>query len=150
MKKKISAIVVVAENGAIGKNGDLLCHLPADLKHFGLIPELIGRFPMITYLHPLTADALRRILTEPKNALVKQYQALFKMDKAELTFEDAALDAIVQYALSRRLGARGLRGIMETILNDLMFDLPGRNESKIEITAQFVEQQLSRKPGKTK
>ena len=97
---------------------------PMDLKKFGLIPELVGRFPVLTYLEPLDRDALRRILTEPKNALVKQYQELFKMDDVRLEFEPAVLDLVVDRAIEYHLGARGLRSIMEGIMTDLMFDLP--------------------------
>lgn len=116
---------------------------PDDLKHFGLIPELIGRFPMITHLHPLTPEALRRILTEPRNALVKQYQELFRMDEVELSFDSTALDSIVQYALKRHLGARGLRAIMENLLSSIMFDLPNRKGTKVRITKHFVEEHLN-------
>lgn len=97
---------------------------PMDLKKFGLIPELVGRFPMLTALQPLDRDALRRILTEPKNALVKQYQELFRMDDVTLEFAPATLDLIVDNAVRYHLGARGLRSIMESIMTDLMFDLP--------------------------
>ena len=97
---------------------------PMDLKKFGLIPELVGRFPMLTALQPLDREALRRILTEPKNALVKQYQELFRMDDVTLEFAPATLDLIVDNAVRYHLGARGLRSIMESIMTDLMFDLP--------------------------
>jgi len=97
---------------------------PMDLKKFGLIPELVGRFPVLTHLEALDREALRRILTEPKNALVKQYEALFKMDGVELQFDPAVLDLVVDRAVEYHLGARGLRSIMEGIMTDLMFDLP--------------------------
>ena len=97
---------------------------PMDLKKFGLIPELVGRFPVLTYLQPLDREALRRILTEPKNALVKQYQELFLMDGVKLDIEPAVLDLVVDRAVEYHLGARGLRSIMEGIMTDLMFDLP--------------------------
>ncbi len=97
---------------------------PMDLKKFGLIPELVGRFPMLTALQPLDREALRRILTEPKNALVKQYQELFRMDDVTLEFAPETLDLIVDNAVRYHLGARGLRSIMESIMTDLMFDLP--------------------------
>lgn len=113
--------------------------LPMDLKKFGLIPELIGRFPVLTYLNPLDKAALRRILTEPKNALVKQYQELFKMDGVDLEFDKSALDAIVDKAVEYKLGARGLRGIMESIMTDLMFDLPSTKQgSKVKITKKMA------------
>ena len=97
---------------------------PMDLKKFGLIPELVGRFPVLTALQPLDRDALRRILTEPKNALTKQYEELFKMDDVTLVFDPAALDLVVDRAVEYHLGARGLRSIMEGIMTDLMFELP--------------------------
>lgn len=116
---------------------------PMDLKKFGLIPELVGRFPVLTYLEPLDRDALRRILTEPKNALVKQYVELFKMDGVTLEIEPAALDLVVDRAVEYKLGARGLRGIMEGIMTDLMFDLPQMpNGSVYTLTADEVGKRL--------
>ena len=118
--------------------------LPMDLKHFGLIPELVGRFPMLTYLNPLDADALRRILTEPKNALVKQYEALFAMDGITLRFQPEALDVVVNTAVEYRLGARGLRSIMEGIMTDYMFDLPGMKKgSTLTITEEMAQTKIS-------
>ena len=98
--------------------------LPQDLKSFGLIPELIGRLPVLTYLNPLDADTLRRILSEPKNALIKQYTHLFEMDGVKIKFEKGVLDFIVEKALEFKLGARGLRSICEAIMMDMMFDTP--------------------------
>ncbi len=118
--------------------------LPMDLKKFGLIPELVGRFPVLTHLEPLDRDALRRILTEPKNALVKQYQELFKMDNVTLEFDKGALDAIVDTAVEYKLGARGLRSIVESIMNDLMFELPSHKGEKIRITKKMATEKLSR------
>ena len=119
--------------------------LPMDLKHFGLIPELVGRFPRLTYLNPLDHDALRRILSEPKNALTKQYQALFKMDDVELVYDNAALDAIVDTAVAYKLGARGLRSIMENVMTDLMFDLPTLAKgSKVRITKKMVLDKINK------
>ena len=116
---------------------------PMDLKKFGLIPELVGRFPVLTYLEPLDREALRRILTEPKNALVKQYVELFKMDGVALDFEPAALDMVVDRAVEYKLGARGLRGIMEGIMTDLMFDLPQRKaDTSYTLTAEEVRKRL--------
>ncbi len=97
---------------------------PQDLKAFGLIPELIGRLPVLTYLKPLDKDALRRILTEPKNALIKQYNHLFKMEGTKLEFDEEVLDLIVDKAIEFKLGARGLRGICEAIMTDIMYTLP--------------------------
>ena len=113
---------------------------PQDLKAFGLIPELIGRLPVLTYLEPLDRVALRRILTEPKNALIKQYERLFALDGIEFSIEDEALDAIVDKAIEFKLGARGLRGIGETILTDAMYELP----QKVHVTAEMVLSKLSR------
>ena len=104
--------------------------IPSDIKEFGLIPELIGRMPVLTYLHPLDEKALRRILTEPKNALIKQYIHLFDLDGVELKFDAEVLDFIVQKALEYKLGARGLRSICEAILNDAMFDIPSEKDRK--------------------
>ncbi len=116
---------------------------PMDLKRFGLIPELVGRFPVLTHLNPLDRNALLRILTEPKNALVKQYQQLFKMDQVELEFDPKALDAIVDTAVAYKLGARGLRSIVEKVMNDLMFDLPDHRGTKITITPELVSEKVS-------
>ena len=104
--------------------------IPSDIKEFGLIPELIGRMPVLTYLHPLDEKALRRILTEPKNALVKQYIHLFSLDNVELKFDAEVLDFIVSKALEYKLGARGLRSICEAILNDAMFEIPSKKDIK--------------------
>ena len=118
---------------------------PADLKKFGLIPEIVGRMPVITHLDPLDADALRRILTEPKNALVKQFPKLFAMDGIQLTIQDDALDFIVEKAIEFKLGARGLRSIVEAILNDAMFETPSmKNHGPLTITRAYAEEKLSR------
>jgi ATP-dependent Clp protease ATP-binding subunit ClpX len=116
---------------------------PMDIKKFGLIPELVGRFPVLTALQPLDRDALRRILVEPKNALVKQYQELFHMDDVTLEFAPATLDLIVDRAVKYHLGARGLRSIMESIMTDLMFDLPSHPKgSTYTLTPEIVNQKL--------
>ena len=117
---------------------------PMDLKRFGLIPELVGRFPVLTHLEPLDRAALRRILTEPKNALVKQYKELFKMDNVQLDFDKGALDVIVDTAVEYKLGARGLRSIVESIMNDLMFELPNHRGENIKITRKMAADQLNR------
>ena len=110
----------------IDKENILKYIAPQDLKSYGLIPEIIGRLPVLTYMHPLDKAALRNILTEPKNALTKQYQKLMAMDNVKLLFDDNALDYIVDKALEYQLGARGLRGLMETLMTDLMFELPNK------------------------
>ncbi|MGB1122341.1 MAG: ATP-dependent Clp protease ATP-binding subunit ClpX [Flavobacteriales bacterium] len=116
---------------------------PADLKSFGLIPELIGRFPVFTHLNPLDASALRQILTEPKNALCKQYVELFKMDGIDLKFDASGLDYMVEKAVDFKLGARGLRSIMEAVLNDAMFELPGTEQKEITVTRAFAEKHFT-------
>ena len=117
---------------------------PKDLKEFGLIPEIIGRLPVVTYMNPLNKDALRRILTEPKNALIKQFVKLFEMDGIELKIDNLALDLIVDKAIDYNLGARGLRSLCEEILNDAMFNLPGSDKKKLHITKKYADEQLSR------
>ena len=114
--------------------------LPQDLKSFGLIPELIGRMPVLTYLEPLDRDALRRILTEPKNSIIKQYVELFKLDGIKLTFEPAVLDYIVDKATEYKLGARGLRSICESIMMDSMFELPSqRTRKNFRVTLAYAK-----------
>ena len=117
---------------------------PADLKKFGLIPEIVGRMPIITHLDPLDATALKRILTEPKNALVKQFTRLFEMDGITLRFKEEALDFMVEKAIEFKLGARGLRSIMEAILNDAMFEMPsGNGPRQLTITRKYAEEKIS-------
>ena len=117
---------------------------PSDLKSFGLIPELIGRMPIVTFMSPLDKDALRAILTLPKNALIKQYQHLFHMDDIALSFDDEVYDYIVEVALDYSLGARGLRSVCEAILTDHMFDAPGMEEKSIHITKEYAKAQIER------
>ncbi len=117
---------------------------PTDVKSFGLIPELIGRFPVLTYLEPLDAASLKRILTEPKNALVKQYIRLLEMDKVKLSFDADVLDFIVQKAIDFKLGARGLRSICEAILNEAMFELPSTGEKQFRVTLDYAKAQFSK------
>ena len=124
---------------------DLMRYIqPQDLKAFGLIPEIIGRLPVLTYLNPLDKEALQRILMEPKNSIIRQYQKLFEMDGVQLTFTQEALDTIVDKAVDYRLGARGLRSIVESIIMDAMFDIPSRKVKKFEVTADYVQQQLEK------
>ena len=113
----------------ISKDNLLQYLSPQDLKKFGLIPELVGRFPVLTYLNPLDKDALRKILSEPKNALVKQYQQLFLMDNIRLEFDNEALDTVVDTALEYKLGARGLRSIMESVMTDIMYEITGKRKA---------------------
>ena len=115
---------------------------PPDIKRFGILPELVGRLPVVTYLEPLSRKALKAILTEPKNAIIKQYQALFGMDGKEITFTKGAIDFIVDKAVEYKLGARGLRGICEDIMIDLMYDAPKINDSEIRIDKAYAESKL--------
>ncbi len=117
---------------------------PMDLKSFGLIPEIVGRLPILTSLEPLDRDALRRILTEPKNAIVRQYKKLFHIDGTELEFTPDALDRIVDTALEYKLGARGLRSIVETVMVDAMFEIPTEKPEKFTVDAAYVEKQLAK------
>ncbi|MCR4957363.1 MAG: ATP-dependent Clp protease ATP-binding subunit ClpX [Prevotella sp.] len=117
---------------------------PQDLKSFGLIPEIIGRLPILTYLNPLDRQALRRILVEPKNSIIKQYQKLFRMDGIELTFTEEAMETIVDKAVEYKLGARGLRSIVETVMMDAMFDQPSRHVTTFEVTKDYVTEQLGK------
>ena len=117
---------------------------PKDLKDFGLIPEIIGRLPVVTYMNPLDKNALRAILTTPKNSIIKQFVKLFKMDDIDLQFREPALDYIVEKAIDYNLGARGLRSLCEEILNDAMFSMPGGASKKLVVTKSYAEKQLSR------
>lgn len=118
---------------------------PQDLKSFGLIPEIIGRLPVLTYLNPLDKEALARILVEPKNSIVRQYIKLFEMDGVKLTFDKEALDYIVDKAVEFKLGARGLRSIVETIMMDAMFEIPSSGEKQFEVTKEYAESQMKKR-----
>lgn len=133
------------ESEGIDKDNLLQYVNSQDLKSFGLIPELIGRLPVVSYLNPLDAETLKRILTEPKNALVKQYQKLFAMDGVALQFGDGVIDFIVEKAIEYKLGARGLRSICEGLLTDLMFDLPSQSGKKeFILTATYAREKFSK------
>ena len=128
----------------IDKN-DLMKYVsPQDLKSFGLIPEIIGRLPVLTYLNPLDRDALERILVEPKNSIIRQYQKLFQMDGIELTFTPEAKRAFVDKAVEFKLGARGLRSIVESVMMDAMFEIPSKKTDKFEVTEDYVKEQLEK------
>lgn len=118
--------------------------LPQDLKSFGLIPELIGRLPVLTYLNPLDRDALRKILVEPKNSIVKQYEKLFKMDGIKLKFPEDTLDYLVEQAMEYKLGARGLRSIVESVMMDAMFDVPSQDVKSFVVTIDYARKQLEK------
>lgn len=129
---------------SINKDDFMKYVAPQDLKSFGLIPEIIGRLPILTSLDRLDRDALRRVLTEPKNSIVRQYKKLFKMDGVDLEFDDEALDFIVDKAIEFKLGARGLRSIVETIMIDPMYEVPSTDEKKFIVTADFARNQLEK------
>ena len=128
----------------IDKENILQYIIPKDLKDYGLIPEIIGRLPVLSYMNPLDKETLRLILTEPKNAIIKQYERLFTMDDIKLTFTDGALDYIVEKAIEYKLGARGLRSLCEAVLTDAMFDMPDGNEKKLKVTKNYVENALKK------
>ena len=133
------------ERDIIDKENLLQYVSPVDLKSYGLIPELVGRLPVVTFLHSLDRDTLRRILTEPKNSLIRQYIKLFEMDNIKLSFDDQALDFIVDKSVSFKLGARGLRSILEALMTEAMFDLPSRSSIKhLKVDLSFVEERFQK------
>lgn len=134
----------IQNTAKIDKNDLMNYVLPQDLKAFGLIPEIIGRLPVLTYLKPLDREALRKILVEPKNSIVKQFTKLFEMDGIKLTFTDGALDYIVDKAVEYKLGARGLRSIVESVVNEAMFELPSKDVKELEVTRDYAAQELEK------
>lgn len=134
----------IQNTAKIDKNDLMKYVLPQDLKAFGLIPEIIGRLPVLTYLKPLDREALRKILVEPKNSIVKQFTKLFEMDGIKLTFTDGALDYIVDKAVEYKLGARGLRSIVESVVNEAMFELPSKDVKELEVTRDYATQELEK------
>jgi ATP-dependent Clp protease ATP-binding subunit ClpX len=129
----------------IDKDNILQYITPVDLKAFGLIPELVGRLPIVTFMHTLDKQTLRRILTEPKNSLIRQYTKLFELDNIKVTFDDEALDFVVEKSIEFKLGARGLRSILEGIMNDAMFELPSKtNVKSLRITSAFVAEKFQK------
>lgn len=127
----------------LGDQKDFLKYIaPQDLKSFGLIPEIVGRLPVLTYLEPLDKSALRNILTEPKNALTKQYQSLLGMDGVTLTFADDMLDYLVDKAIEYQLGARGLRSLMETVMTDIMYEIPSKKVQSFEVTRAYAQERI--------
>ena len=128
----------------IDKN-DLMQYVqPQDLKSFGLIPEIIGRLPVLTYLNPLDRSALRRILVEPKNSIVKQYEKLFEMDGIKLVFPEETIDLIVDQAVEYKLGARGLRSIVENVMMDAMYEIPSKKVKTFEVSLDYAKKQLGK------
>ena len=128
----------------IDKSGLMQYVLPQDLKSFGLIPEIIGRLPVLTYLNPLDREALARILSEPKNSIIKQYVKLFDMDGIKLTFSDEVLSLVVDKAVEYKLGARGLRSIVESIMMDAMFEVPSKKAKTFNVTLDYARRQLDK------
>jgi ATP-dependent Clp protease ATP-binding subunit ClpX len=118
--------------------------IPKDLKDYGLIPEIIGRLPVLTYMNPLDKGTLRAILTEPKNAIIKQYKKLFEMDDIDFVITEEALDFIVEQAIEYKLGARGLRSLCEAVLTDAMYDLPGSDETELRVTMEYAQEKLNK------
>jgi len=126
------------KSGIVDKDNLLKYIIPTDLKAFGLIPEIIGRLPILTYLNPLDKDTLRNILTEPKNSIIKQYKKLFEMDGIEVTFDEKVFEYIVDKALEFKLGARGLRSIVEAIMIDAMYNMPSSNDKSLHVTYEYA------------
>ena len=131
-------------NSRVDRDNLLQYIAPQDLKAYGLIPEIIGRLPILTYLQPLDREALRRILVEPKNSIIKQYVKLFEMDGVKLTFDDDMLDYVVDKAIEFKLGARGLRSIVETVMMDAMYETPSSAKKKLNITRSYAEKKLEK------
>lgn len=138
-----------AKESKIERENILRYIIPKDLKDFGLIPEIIGRLPVLTYMDPLDKATLRSILTKPKNAIMKQYEKLFLMDGIEFEITDEALDFVVEKAIEYKLGARGLRSLCEAILTDAMYELPGTEKSKLQVTKEYAEDKLNKSTLKT-
>jgi ATP-dependent Clp protease ATP-binding subunit ClpX len=134
----------VSKKDSLNKENLLQYIIPSDLKSFGLIPEIVGRLPIMTYLSPLSKETLYKILTEPKNAILKQYIRLFEMDGVKLEFESSVLDYIVDKAIEFKLGARGLRSIFETIMVDAMYEYPSKNKKKLIITLQYAKDRIEK------
>jgi ATP-dependent Clp protease ATP-binding subunit ClpX len=144
MNTKVVGFNAVEKTATIDRDNLMQYIAPMDLKSFGLIPEIIGRLPVLTYLDPLDKSAMRRILTEPKNAIIKQYIKLFDIDDIELKFDDSALDYVVNIAVEYKLGARGLRSICETIMVDAMFELPSNGNKSFVVDEDYARKKIER------
>jgi len=144
LNTKVVGYKASIENGQVDRNNLLQYVSPQDLRSFGLIPEIVGRLPVLTYLVPLEREALRRILTEPKNSIIKQYQKLFKMDGIKIIFPEETLYLIVDKAIEFKLGARGLRAICETVIMDVMFEMPSGEHTEIVITPEFAMEKIDK------
>jgi ATP-dependent Clp protease ATP-binding subunit ClpX len=144
LNTKTVGYTAVKESDRVDRSNLLQYVAPQDLKAFGLIPEIVGRLPVVAYLDPLDADALRNILTEPRNAIIKQYQQLFEMDGIKLSFEESVLDYVVEKSIEFKLGARGLRSICEAIMIDAMFDMPSREEKEIHVDLAYAKEKFEK------
>ena len=144
MNTQVVGFTASKETARLDRDNMLQYIAPQDLKSFGLIPEIIGRLPILTYLEPLDRQALRNILTEPKNAIIRQYVKLFDLDHIKLTFDEEVFEYIVDKAIEFKLGARGLRSICEAIMTDLMFEMPSQPLEEINITKEYAESKLSK------
>ncbi len=144
LNTKVVGYIASKDATRIDRNNLLQYIAPQDLKAFGLIPEIIGRLPILTYLNPLEPEALRRILTEPKNAIIKQYQKLFDIDGMNLSFDDSVLDYIVDKSVEYKLGARGLRSICEAIMIDAMFELPSQEVKEVNIDLKYAKEKFEK------
>jgi ATP-dependent Clp protease ATP-binding subunit ClpX len=134
----------VQSEQVVDRNNLMKYVMPQDLRTFGLIPELVGRLPVLTFMQPLGREALLKILTEPKNALVRQYERLFEMDGVELKFEPEVLEYIVDKAIEFKLGARGLRSIAEAVMTEAMFELPSSDEKRFTVTLDYARERFER------
>ena len=144
MNTQVVGFTASKETAVLDRDNMLQYIAPQDLKSFGLIPEIIGRLPVLTYLEPLDRQALRNILTEPKNAIIRQYVKLFELDNITLNFNEDVFEYIVDKAVEFKLGARGLRSICEAIMTDLMFEIPSQNCESITITKEYAETKMDR------
>lgn len=144
MNTQVVGFTASKETAVLDRDNMLQYIAPQDLKSFGLIPEIIGRLPVLTYLEPLDRQALRNILTEPKNAIIRQYVKLFELDNITLNFNEEVFEYIVDKAVEFKLGARGLRSICEAIMTDLMFEIPSQNCESITITKEYAESKMDR------
>ena len=144
MNTQVVGFTASKETAVLDRDNMLQYIAPQDLKSFGLIPEIIGRLPVLTYLEPLDRQALRNILTEPKNAIIRQYVKLFELDNITLNFNEEVFEYIVDKAVEFKLGARGLRSICEAIMTDLMFEIPSQNCELITITKEYAESKMDR------
>lgn len=144
LNTRVVGYATSSQNAEIDRDNMLQYVTPQDLKSYGLIPEIIGRLPILTYLDALDRSALQRILIEPKNSIIKQYVKLFKMDDVELTFDEDVFEYIVDKAIEYKLGARGLRSIVETIMMDAMFTIPSSDDKKLHVTKKYAIDQLSK------